>query len=483
MEITPVGIVCLVACLLAIARPISLGLPIFAIACPLQTAAAFNLPSVGNVSLLCAYVLLGAFIPAIALRPNYISSVVNYASRSVPIWIFGAFTAYAVMTTLFMPRFFAGSVEVFTFDRPGGGYSEGLVSLGPTSGHLSQSLYAIAHFLMFALLAYFFSIGDGLRRINTFIGATTVTHLAFALLSALPNLPLASPILEFVRTSNYAILLHHELAGITRIIGSYSEPSVLGAASVILFAYNFVRYMQTRGVWYAAASVLLLCSALASLSTTAFATLGLLIVLWSAQSTFSLLRGGLKQEDLTLILINAVLSSAIILVLFFEPARSFALEIYNQLFGAKLASASGVQRGMWNEQGLLNLVETNGFGVGLGSAKTSSLVTALLSNVGVIGFLLFFAFAFVTFLRPAAYQRLARQGQERILSVRLYSAGRAATIAALLSQIISATSVNVNLYFYVFAAVATATLSKGVAVRSLRHNGGAPIGLPHAFRS
>jgi len=464
MEITGVGFLCLAMCVLVLARPLTLGIIIFGAFLPLGTASAINMPSVGGFTIVCSYLLIGAILGAIALRPSMTNGFIRHALRLTDGVLLGLFTIYAAASAIFLPRFFEGAVGVYSFS---GLFQSGspLTSLEPAAGNLSQSVFAIGNVVLFLTLSYFLSIEGGFKRSIVLLNTITFVHLLFALFNAVPENGITESILNFVRTADYAIHTQHQVLGHRRLIGSYTEASLFGAISVALFAFNLIRYLQTRGIWSGIASALLLASSIASFSTSAYAALGLLVAIRSLQTSFSLLRSGLKQEDLMLLVINAIAVGAVIVFLLNESLRAFVIDLYEQLFGAKLTSDSGIVRGRWSAQSVSNFIDTHGLGVGLGSARSSGIATALLGNVGVVGSFLFFAFLYIAILRPAAYRRFQSQGRERVLGMRLYSAARAGAIGVLVGALISGTSVNLPLLFFVFAAMSSASLKPEIELR------------------
>ena len=117
MEITGVGFLCLAMCLVVLARPLTWGIVIFGAFLPLRTAAAINLPGFGGFSIVCSYVLIGALLGAVALRPNMTRAFVRHTLRSTDGLLLGLFTIYAVASAIFLPRFFEGALSVYSFGR------------------------------------------------------------------------------------------------------------------------------------------------------------------------------------------------------------------------------------------------------------------------------------------------------------------------------------------------------------------------------
>ncbi|MEX0645457.1 MAG: hypothetical protein WD076_09110 [Parvularculaceae bacterium] len=456
VEVTLIGVICLIACVLVAVRPMDWGLLIFGLFLPLQTAAAFNLWAVGGVSIICSHLIIGAFMVGLAFRPKMASAVLRDVSGRPAVFIFGLFVLYAVVSAIILPRLFEGSIDVYSLERAPDGVRRAipLVNLHPTTGNLTQSVYMTANFALFAFLAFAIARANGVRNAMIMLNAATVTHLIFGALSVLYAVAPVAVILETIRTANYAILQHHTMGGLARVIGSYAEASAFGSMSLGLFAYNALRFLQTRGLWFLVSSLSLIAAVIFSFSTTAYAGLALMVLLWSLHTSFVLIRRGLKGDQLVGFFLCIAIAAAVVFLLLFEPSRAFADQLYLRLFGQKLQSASGVERSMWNMQGLRNLIESGGLGVGLGSARTSSLVTVLLSNVGVFGALLYAAFLGASFLKPWPKRLRPTSSPGEFRAQRMFAATRAGAIAMLITHIIAGGNIDGGLQFFVFAATA-----------------------------
>jgi hypothetical protein len=107
-----------------------------------------------------------------------------------------------------------------------------------------------------------------------------------------------------------------------------------------------------------------------------------------------------------------------------------------------------MERMSWNLQGLANLVDTFGLGVGLGSARVSSFIVTLLANLGLPGTLLYGLFVWGVFQAPAGDS--PPDGDE----ARLRHAFRHAFAAALCAAAVSATVFDRGPAFYLYAAAA-----------------------------
>ena len=107
----------------------------------------------------------------------------------------------------------------------------------------------------------------------------------------------------------------------------------------------------------------------------------------------------------------------------------------------------------WMAQGLRNLRDTAGLGVGLGSARASSFLVVLLSNLGLPGTLAYAAFVLAV-LRSAGQPASAASPAE----ARVRVAALHAFVAALCPAMISGTVFERGPAFYLYAAAASLSL-------------------------
>ncbi|MBY0422393.1 MAG: hypothetical protein K2Q06_08825 [Parvularculaceae bacterium] len=457
MEFTPVGALCVIAILLVIARPLSWGVALLGAFLPLQVAASVNLPALGGSSIITIHVLVGAFLLAFLLRPALASALFADARGRAPTVIFAVFFIYAAMSAFVMPRLFQGVVDVFSLSRPEHGTLIVMSPLKPTSSNITQAFYIGINFVLFASLAFVVGRAGGARAGATLVASATVVHLVFAAVSAFPHFGPTAAVLDFIRTANYAIASHHTIGGVPRIIGSYPEPSSFGAMSAGLLAYNAVRFAQRPTFLSGAATAGLLGCVVTAMSSTSYAVLAVIGGLFMLRMLVTMIsRGVTAEEQMVLVAAGVLVILATTLFFFLEPARAFASRLFDVLFASKMQSYSGIERSSWNMQSLRNLVETYGLGVGLGSARASSLVTALLGNVGVIGAVLYASFLGSSFLRRSPTQGDGESSADFATQRRLFEAARAGAFALLLSQLISGGTVDGGSQFFAFAAVAAA---------------------------
>jgi hypothetical protein len=128
-------------------------------------------------------------------------------------------------------------------------------------------------------------------------------------------------------------------------------------------------------------------------------------------------------------------------------------DFFDTLLFSKLGSESGVERSSWNTQALANFLDTAGFGIGLGSARSSSWALSLLAQTGLLGTALFASFLLFV-IRPWGHR------QATFVENNAIQAGfRAYVIAAPVAASISWALVDLGLTFHIAAAIAVCARS------------------------
>ena len=357
--------------------------------------------------------------------------------------IYEVFSAYA------LPRMFEGETLVYSADR---GVLGGvpLLPLKPVSTNLTQSFYAILGFVAFFAIN---KLQNSPARLIAFRKGV-LTMACIDILAALIQLGESylglPPILAEVRNANYAMFGNDELGGLIRLQGTFPEASAFSAFTLPLFAFAFTLYRQHAIPAYSGSlALILLCLLLISTSTTTYFSLALYLM-----CNFLMFIGGVftKGPNLKLGKIAAIVWLFLVLIclLLLTSAELTAqiIDFFDLTLFNKLESSSGKERSAWNWQGLLNLVDTYGIGVGFASNRSSNFFVALISNVGVIGSCLFAAFLWKTaFSRTKGLSTAESQ---------VIIAAKHAVFISLFSLFASSAFADPGMLFYVFAAVASA---------------------------
>lgn len=413
--------------------------------CLFGASAAIELTALGGAPITPA-VLFMPFLLVRALR----GVDLREALRAMPVsgfWL-TLVALWGVFGAALFPRAFEGAVEVLTVDRGEvGGNAVRLFPLHPVSGNLTQPTYALGSVCVFLALRALVR-REGLLQ---FARAALLLGLLDAL-AALVNLAefyaglpsLLSPL----RNASYASFEAYEEGGLMRLQGTFPEASAFAGFTLPLFAFAWRLWSgRVHARMSGAVALALLGFLLISTSGTAYVALALYGTVVGARLAFRALVHGSVPRMLTL-LVGGLGSGVVLLSAYvFETglARKIDGVLDHFVFG-KMRSSSGVERASWNAQAWNNFVDTWGLGVGMGSARASSYPLVLLSNVGLIGTVLFAVFIATLF---------RGKGPADDADTAVVLAARHAVLAALIAASISAGVFDLGVAFYGFAAAAS----------------------------
>ena len=462
MNLTPFAIVVFLAGLLSSRDGL---LRTLMLCCLFGATATLALPGLGGAPITPAVMFLPFFLWRVLMDRGATSVLRQFDPPSAGFWLL-MLAIWGVTTALFVPRLFAGMTMVFSTDRAStSALSVQFLPLRPISTNATQSAYAIAGLLTFVaarallqrdgLLARFRDTVLLLGAVNIVVAVVDVAELYLGLPS----------VLSALRNANYAIMAGGEVGGLKRISGTFPEASVFAAFTLPIFAFTASLWRDGVRRWYsgsvALGSFLLL---IFSTSTTAYAALVGLAAGLSVLALVRLLLGTAPPRlgIAALLLWGVAVATCLVLLvrndLIIEVWRFFELTVVR-----KGESTSGLERGTWNSQALRNFLETYGVGVGLGSARASSFPLVLLSNLGVLGCLLFAAFL-IQIVRSAFFRPSSPDSS-------VTTAAGLAVLAALAAASISSTVFDLGLAFYAYAAAATSGPSRRTVVTT-RHSDG-----------
>jgi hypothetical protein len=360
---------------------------------------------------------------------------------------------WGLLSAVLLPRAFAGQTQILTVDRSSSELEVALHQLHPVSGNVTQSAYLIGAFLVF--LAARAVLIDRIRMQWLRDAVLLLTALnAFAAFLNLAEYWLGFPkLLPYLRTANYAMFDAYEEAGLVRIQGTFSETSAFSAFTLPLFAFCANCWLNRERPTYSGTLALLsLVLLLSSTSGTAYTSLAAYLVGVLILMAWRSLRGsGEQSHAATLAAAGAIVGIVSSYVLCFEPRVLHRIgEFFQVTVLNKLQSQSGVERTSWNEQAWQNYLDTWGIGVGLGSARASSFLLVLLSNLGTIGICTFSGFLF---------ELLRSDPGTGPQQMPISSASRHAAVASLIAASVSGGVFDLGVVFYIFAAAASAARS------------------------
>jgi hypothetical protein len=346
-----------------------------------------------------------------------------------------------------------------------------LFDLRPVSGNITQTAYLIGNFFLFVAARSFLLTSVRMKWFGQAVLGLAALNIAAAVLN-LAEFWLGLPsVLAYVRTANYVMFDAYEEAGLVRIQGTFGETSAFSAFTLPLFAFTTQCWINgfhaRKSGTMALVSLALLLS---STSGTAYTGLALYLLCLSIALARRWLAGDLPRPT-ALAAIAAVALATGCAVVAFAPgvidriANFFQLTVVN-----KLQSDSGLERSSWNRQAWQNFLDTSGIGVGLGSARASSFVLVLLSNLGVLGVLTFTGFA---------YELMRAKPSP---AVQIGIASRHAALASFIAACVAGTVFDLGILFYLYAAAASATAYQPIAAvaRHRRANSAWTIALSRA---
>ncbi len=449
MRIELLGVLSLVLGAAVLLAPPRMAFYVIVMSTLFGAAAAFGVPGLGGASVLVPSLLLAFYclrlFMAFGERP-----VLGAVSSSSPgIWLL-LLTVYGVFSALFLPRLLEGVTETMIVLRSSAGHR--IIDLTPlsfSSNNITQTVYAVGGLFCFAFTYAYLKCGGTARDVINAMLVLAVANLIFALLDVITYRTGTAHLFDFIRTANYALLTGSEKAGFKRISGTFPEASAFAGYTIVLFAFTAslwidrVRTVATGGI-----AGLLLLALLLSTSTTALVSLAMVMVflLWRALPASYGRRATGRPATIALALFAVPLCFMLVFVLMPEFAKAVQ-DFLDETLYSKLNSQSARERMQWNAVAFQVFLDTWGWGAGLGSARASSYALVLLSNVGLIGTVLFLLFVGNTLMMKSA------GGFHEHATMR---AARAGVLAGLSEAMISGTVYDLGLLFFILAGSAAA---------------------------
>ncbi|MFC0205270.1 hypothetical protein [Novosphingobium soli] len=378
-------------------------------------SSAIDLPALGGSSVTPAHFALVFLLLRCMLPGGTAPGAIGSALRA-HVWLV-AFVAYGVVAALLLPHIFAGEMTVAPLRglvRPRYGTEQARVlatePLRFTVQNLTTAIY-MAGTLAAALASHAALRGPGGARLLARTGAAVgVLHALLGIASVVLKDTPANAIFAFLRNGSYA-QLDNDWAGFVRMNGLFPEPSAFAAFAVAWFVFNFECWLRAVEPRLTGAAALLLACALAgSASSTAYAGLAICGALGALRLATT--PRFVTPDRLAWLALGGLTALAgLCALLLLDPVRAAGLQdLLAHMTLDKGGSFSGRQRLFWAGQGLDAFVVSRGLGIGPGSFRSSSLATAILGSMGVVGsaaFVLHLGRAFA----PLALSTYRRSGE------------------------------------------------------------------------
>jgi hypothetical protein len=411
------------------------------------STAIVTIGSLGGASPLI-YTCFGALLlVSVAARKQIWRDLGMVFARFPAAWLVCALGIYAAASAIVFPRLFAGQTSAFVPSRMRSAVLE--VPLEPVSANISQTGYLLLSVLIFIAFCIVLTRSDSLAIVRRGFFTWCVLNAAMGAMDVAGKFVGLGDILEPIRTASYAMLTDVEQAGFSRIAGAYSEASAFGAATLACLAFTLTYWRKTQSSFAFLLSAVLLVLLVLSTSSTAYAGALILSIPIGASVTRSLLAGQLSRTDILLIALTVLGIVVLLFIYLFDP-RAFDpfVDLIQTTLIDKPRSASGQERAYWNYKSLQSLLDTDGLGVGMGSSRPSSWVIAVLSQLGIVGTVMF-AVLLLIMANGLGGAATKAKPDERALA----SSVRACALAGIVSASLAGGSADPGVVFFVSLAV------------------------------
>lgn len=451
MELTFIGIIQLmVGGLIILAGGLRSVFLFLMISSLFSGSAAILLPALGGSSIPpVQFALLFVYLRILAPRGGFVGTLPNAIRANS--WLI-LFTFYGMASAFIAPRLFAGTIDVFPMSHQNSRGMFDTLPLQPTSQNITASVYLLGT-LLTAMAAWIVCRYRG--GVSTVIsGAIAIgwLHIAIGLAAVVTRGTPADIVFEIFRNGTYAYM-DDSWQGFVRIRGIFPETSsytVFAFAWFVLNAelwYRSVRPGATGPVAFALAVILFF-----STSSTAYIGLaGYLAFFVLRILPFPNLSDGRKIKAVAVSFFGIVFVTAIMLAVI--PSLPQAIwDMVLHMTVEKSDSGSGQQRMFWAMQGWRVFFESWGLGIGPGSFRSSSIITAMLGSVGFIGVAAFLAYLHVL-VQPWKRSTWAARGD---LADRIGATMATAAVLSLIPAAISSSDAVPGTSFAIMAGAALA---------------------------
>lgn len=456
MRIELLGLLSLVLGGVVLLTPPRMAFYVIVLSTLFGAAAAFGVPGLGGASVLVPSLLLAFFCLRLFMAHGERPVFAAVSSSSPGIWLL-LLTVYGVFSALFFPRILQGVTETMIVLRSSAGHR--IIDLTPlsfSSNNITQTVYALGGLFCFAFTYAYLKRGGTARDVVNAMLVLAVANLVFALLDVVTYRTGTAYLFDFIRTANYALLTGSEKAGFKRISGTFPEASAFAGYTIVLFAFTASLWLdRMRSMTTGVIAGLLLLALLLSTSTTALVSLAAVMVFLSWRALPATGPHGVTGRPAAIALALLSVPLCFMLVLVFAPGFADGVQSFlDETLYSKLSSQSARERMQWNAVAFQVFLDTWGWGAGLGSARASSYALVLLSNVGLIGAILFALFVGNTLMLRSDAGRYERAATR---------AAKAGVFAGLCEAMISGTVYDLGLLFFILAGSAAALRSEPVA--------------------
>lgn len=333
-----------------------------------------------------------AFLLCVRLAINQVVSRPPSKALRSSVLVLLFFSAYSVLTSLILPYIFQG-IPVFSPKLGIDAQVGNLTPLAPTLSVLGQDGYLLLNVLTVLAILSMRRNYAVVARLHGAVTAATVTTIVFGCWQFISNRTgIYFPDHLLYTTKAGYIGDEQVFAGFHKVNSTFTEPSYFGLFLLSVFAYHFK--MLLARVTASRVILLIFIVLMAALCGSSTVYLGFLFFFIFLNLKYFgqaiLRRKKISRMPLLFIAYIAPMMAALVIATYFSSDTVNA--IVNTVLLNKASSLSFFNRQASNMSAARIVVETYGLGVGLGGNRPSSFLFYLISNVGVLGFVLFFLF-------------------------------------------------------------------------------------------
>ncbi|GJD64257.1 hypothetical protein [Methylobacterium frigidaeris] len=471
MTFEVMGVLTLAAGILCLLYGRATAIGLFLFSTLLGSSAATILTALGSANVQPAHLLLG-FLLLVCSRPPYAVRALQGLAFPSPGFWFLLTGIYGVFSAVFLPRLFEGASYVFAISRTAFGKAILMTPLTPGSGNITQTVYFLGNVACFCIFYGFTQDRSGKRIVADALVLCGIINIGFAVLDYVTFATGTASLLGFMRNASYNMLDATEMAGMKRIVGSFTEASAFAGATLALFAFSFNLWLNRyRSRLTGPLSLLLLIALVLSTSTTAYVGSAIYLAIVYGANVARLIAGRAGARRAAFLGLGPIVLAVLVLgVAHTQQASAYLAGLLDQIVFNKGVSESALERGNWNSQAMVNFFDSYGLGIGVGSTRASSFAIAALASIGVPGTAAYLCFIASTIVAPW------READVEAFAVR--SAAGSACLAMVTAACIAGTTIDLGLVFYVLAAVAAAPLAEELRDPTAAAAGAKPSPLP-----
>ncbi|QND45357.1 hypothetical protein HB780_06300 (plasmid) [Rhizobium lusitanum] len=455
MSIEPIGIFAILSGLLCLFLGNRATVVMLAMTAVLGSAAAMF---IGAANIQPGHVLLGFLVLGVITRERAAGAFVHALRLGEPGFWFALLVLYGVMSAYFAPRLLTGITQIVPLGTTVYGDTRSTVPLVPVSSNFTQSVYMIGNLICFAMTVAVASTYRGFQAVLAGLLAYSVANTVFALLDIGTYTTGSQGILAFMRNAQYTLHTDDQIAGVKRIVGSFTEASSFARSTLGVFAFTGTLWLCGRRPYLSGslAAISLVLVVMSTSSTGLVGTPVMLLILFATALSVSGRKNTSRTATAAIVFVPLV-SLAVALMVAIDPYMSKLIYNYIDIVAlGKSTSDSGIERNSWNVAAIGNVVDSLGLGVGLGTARTSSFLLALLANVGIPGTIFYLAFAFDALIK--------KRGVQGSFMADARLAARNGCLGLLVGDMLVSPVIDQGLFFCMLAAMASAQPERGTQV-------------------